>query len=91
MYTDCNGLFSESGSAFPNTAVKQLADAGVDLNKIVIGKPGIASDATNGGFMEPSELAQCIKQATANGWNAGGASRSAHISLDLNVNLSVQL
>lgn len=75
MYTDCEGLLTKSGSSFPNTAVMQLADAGVDLNKIVIGKPGIASDASDG-FLSTSTLASCVKQAQAKGWNAGGTSLS---------------
>lgn len=70
MYTDCEGLLTKSGSSFPNTAVMQIADAGVDLNKIVIGKPGIASDASDG-FLSTSTLASCVKQAQAKGWNAG--------------------
>ena len=73
MYTDCEGLLTKSGSSFPNTAVMQLADAGVDLNKIVIGKPGIASDASDG-FISTTTLASCVKQAQAKGWNAGGTS-----------------
>jgi chitinase len=39
-YTTCAGLLSQSSSAWPNTAVFQLAAGGVALNKIVIGKPG---------------------------------------------------
>ncbi|KZV72386.1 glycoside hydrolase family 18 protein [Peniophora sp. CONT] len=70
MYTDCEGLLTKSGSSFPNTAVMQLADAGVDINKIVIGKPGIASDASDG-FLSTTQLASCVKQAQAKGWNAG--------------------
>lgn len=73
MYTDCDGLIKKSHSDSPNTAVAQLAKAGVDINKIVIGKPGKASDATNG-YMSPSELASCVKQVQATGWNAGGVS-----------------
>lgn len=77
MYTDCEGLMTTSGSPFPNTAVMQLAKAGVDPDKIVIGKPGDASDANNG-YMSPAELAGCFKQAKAKGWNAGSASFSSY-------------
>ena len=73
MYTDCDGLISQSGSGAPNTAVLQIGQAGVDMNKIVIGKPGKASDADSGGYMSPSDIASCAKQAQDKGWNGGGA------------------
>ncbi|KAI0033508.1 glycoside hydrolase superfamily [Vararia minispora EC-137] len=70
MYTDCSGLLTNAGSSFPGTSVFQIAAAGVDLNKIVIGKPGKSSDASNG-FLSTAELAICVAQAQAKGWNAG--------------------
>jgi hypothetical protein len=39
MYTDCNGLLTQSASPFPNSALFQLASAGWVLDKLVIGKP----------------------------------------------------
>ncbi|VDB96175.1 unnamed protein product [Peniophora sp. CBMAI 1063] len=71
MYTDCDGLINQSGSDAPNTAVLQIAQAGVDMNKIVIGKLGKASDADNGGYMSPSDIASCAKLARDKGWNGG--------------------
>jgi hypothetical protein len=41
MYTDCNGLLTQSASPFPNTALFQLASAGWVANKLVIGKPAV--------------------------------------------------
>jgi hypothetical protein len=68
-YTSCAGLLTASSSAWPNTAVFQLAANGVALNKIVIGKPAIASDAENG-FVSTGSLATCVAQAKAQGWSA---------------------
>ena len=42
----------------------------MSINKLVIGKPGSAADATNG-FMDPATLGTCVAQAKAQGWNAG--------------------
>ena len=75
MYTDCDGLMTKSGSSEPKTSVMEIANAGVDLNKIVIGKPGEASDADNG-FIDPSQLANCVQQGKAKGWAGGSAFHS---------------
>lgn len=48
-----------------------IQQSGVDLQKLVIGKPGVIGDSTNGGFIDPTTLGGCIKQAVAKGWNAG--------------------
>lgn len=42
----------------------------VGKDKAVIGKPGTASDASNG-FMEADMLATCVAEAKGKGWNAG--------------------
>jgi hypothetical protein len=39
MYTDCNGLLTQSGSPFPGSSLFELASAGWPLDKLVIGKP----------------------------------------------------
>ena len=49
-------------------ALKTIADAGVSLNKLVIGKPAAAADATNG-FMDTSTLATCVAEAQTKGWS----------------------
>lgn len=59
-----------SGGAFPGSSVFEIAANGVDLNKLVIGKPGAAADATNG-FIDPATLGTCVDQAKAKGWSAG--------------------
>lgn len=69
-YTTCSGLLTASSSVWPQSALFQIAASGVALNKLVIGKPGISSDASNG-FIDPSVLAGCLAQAKAKGWSAG--------------------
>ena len=70
LYTDCEGLLNTSGGVFPGSSVFEIAANGVDLNKIVIGKPGSAADA-NDGFIDPATLGTCVEQAKAKGWAAG--------------------
>ncbi|KAI0749845.1 glycoside hydrolase superfamily [Daedaleopsis nitida] len=69
LYTDCEGLLNTSGGTFPGSSVFEIAANGVDLNKLVIGKPA-PGDATNG-IMDPALLGTCVDQATAKGWKAG--------------------
>lgn len=40
------------------------------MNKLVIGKPAAAKDATNG-LMDTTTLAGCLKDAKAKNWSAG--------------------
>jgi chitinase len=47
-----------------------MSSNGVELDKIVIGKPINAGAAANG-YMDTSTLSSCVKQAQAQGWNAG--------------------
>ena len=49
----------------------EIAASGVDMNKIVIGKPGTLQDANSGGFIDPAMLSTCLSQAMAGGWRAG--------------------
>ncbi|TFK85135.1 glycoside hydrolase family 18 protein [Polyporus arcularius HHB13444] len=70
LYTDCAGLIDAAGAPFAGSALFEIANNGVDLNKLVIGKPGGVTDATNG-FMDPATLGQCVAQAAARGWNGG--------------------
>ena len=70
LYLDCAGLIDTAGAPFTGSALFEIANNGVDLNKLVIGKPGGASDATNG-FIDPATLGTCIDQAVAKGWKGG--------------------
>ncbi|KAJ4481794.1 glycoside hydrolase [Lentinula lateritia] len=69
-YTTCAGLLTNSSSTWPESALFQIADSGIPLHKLVIGKPALTSDASNG-FMNTSTLANCLNTAKKSGWNAG--------------------
>lgn len=70
-YVDCNGLFVQSSSAWPQTSVFEIIASGVDPSKIVIGKPATTADASNG-FMDPATFAGCVSQNWGkNGWTGG--------------------
>ncbi|KAF9240657.1 glycoside hydrolase family 18 protein [Melanogaster broomeanus] len=69
-YTTCDGLLTTSSSAWPNSALFQIAASGINLDKLVIGKPATTGDASNG-YMDPSLLAQCVYEASQQGWDAG--------------------
>ncbi|EJC98495.1 glycoside hydrolase, partial [Fomitiporia mediterranea MF3/22] len=66
-YTDCDSLLTKSKT---KTSLFEIAGTGVDKNKLLIGKPATAADASNG-FMDTKTLAGCVKQAKDKGWNAG--------------------
>jgi len=68
VYTTCTGLLTKSGGAFPGSSVFEIHANGVSLNKIVIGKPAIKGDASNG-YMSPSTLASCLVMAKSMGWS----------------------
>ena len=44
-------LFLQSNGWCPSTSVKEIADFGVDLDKIIVGKPAATQDAYNTGFL----------------------------------------
>ncbi|PBK99462.1 glycoside hydrolase [Armillaria gallica] len=69
-YTTCTGLLTTSSSTWPKTALFQIANSGVPLAKLVIGKPATASDASSGS-MTTSTLATCLQTAKNQGWNGG--------------------
>ncbi|KAK0467058.1 glycoside hydrolase family 18 protein [Desarmillaria tabescens] len=69
-YTTCDGLLNTSSDTWNGTALFQIADNGVDLSKLVIGKPATASDASNG-YMDPDTLATCLATAKDRGWDGG--------------------
>ncbi|KZT09934.1 glycoside hydrolase family 18 protein [Laetiporus sulphureus 93-53] len=69
-YTTCSGLLNESSSTWPESALFQIADNGVSLDKLVIGKPATTGDASTG-YMAPATLAVCVEEAQSEGWDAG--------------------
>lgn len=48
---------------YANTSVQELVKSGVDVKKIIIGKPGIPSDITGTGWIDASFLGQYISRA----------------------------
>lgn len=66
-YTTCANLLTTSSATWPQSALFQIAAAGVPLSKLVIGKPATSSDANNG-YIAPATLASCLQQAKAQGW-----------------------
>ncbi|EJD39830.1 glycoside hydrolase [Auricularia subglabra TFB-10046 SS5] len=70
-YDTCETLLHESDGWFTGTSVFEIADSGVPLNKLVIGKPGAPEDATNTGYMHPADLGVCVTQAANEGWDGG--------------------
>ncbi|KAF5361886.1 hypothetical protein D9756_002352 [Leucocoprinus leucothites] len=69
-YTTCDNLLNTSSNTWPQSALFQIGNNGVPLNKLVIGKPGTSGDAGSG-FMSTSVLASCVQQAKNKGWNGG--------------------
>ncbi|KAI0741577.1 glycoside hydrolase family 18 protein [Daedaleopsis nitida] len=70
-YTTCDTLMNTSGGDWPNSAVFEIGASGVDVNKLVIGKPAQAAGDANNGYVAPETLATCVSEAKAKGWNAG--------------------
>ncbi|KAK0202175.1 hypothetical protein DFS33DRAFT_1386465 [Desarmillaria ectypa] len=58
-YAHCDGLLAASSSTWPETALFEIANNGIDLSKLVTGKPVASNDATNG-YMNTSMLATCL-------------------------------
>jgi len=76
LYSTCSHLVSSSpGGEFPHTSVGEIHKNGVSLDKLVIGKPALSSDADGSGdqgFMSSGSLKSCMNQAKEDlGWNAG--------------------
>ena len=70
MYTTCTNLLTESGGAWPKSSIFEIHSSGVDLNKLVIGKPALEAGDANNGYISPSTLATCLTTAKKNGWSA---------------------
>jgi len=64
QYDTYNELFvSASGTPFNGTAVLEIANRGVPLRKIVVGKPVLTTDLYNTGFVAQSDLGSWALQA----------------------------
>ena len=73
-YITCPSLLTQSlAHEFFNSSLFEIANpknANVSLDKLVIGKPTLAGDATNG-WMNLTTLGGCLEQAKAKNWDAG--------------------
>ena len=72
-YDTYTSLFVTSNGWATGTAVGQLVQAGVPLDKIVVGKPVTPADAANTGYVPASEFAAMIEQAGQNNLLPAGA------------------
>ncbi|KAI9328930.1 glycoside hydrolase [Obelidium mucronatum] len=70
-YETCQTLLFDSGTHTPGTALFQIAEMGVPLEKLVVGKPMHPNGTTSSGYMDSRYLATCIEQAKKYGWAAG--------------------
>ena len=70
-YTDCDSIVLKSSDKFPGTSLQEISQAGVPQQKLVLGKPGLPIDVTNGGYLPPDTLADCLKMGKDIGWNGG--------------------
>jgi len=72
-YEDYRGIFLDAGNckSFPGTSVREIAEYGVPVEKLVVGKPVTTSDASNGWVSGPN-LGSFVRQARDDfGWNSG--------------------
>ena len=69
-YTTCDTLLNTSGGTWPNSSLFEIHASGVDLAKLVIGKPALSAGDANNGYIDPSTLAGCLATAKNGGWSA---------------------
>ncbi len=62
-YATYEDIFTHSTGLYSNTSVQELVKSGIDVKKIIIGKPGIPSDITGTGWIDASLLGQYISRA----------------------------
>ena len=74
-YTTCKGLLTQSSSTWPKTSVFEIVASGVSANKLVIGKPALASGDANNGYISPATLATCVATAKKSGWSKFSSKR----------------
>lgn len=60
MYTTCENLITKMND--DNPALMEIVANGVPIEKLVVGKPAVADDASNG-YISPTELGKCLAQA----------------------------
>ena len=66
-YSTYQSLFLTSDGWATGTAVQQIVDKGIPLEKIVVGKPVTQGDAANTGYVAPDALAGIFSEARQSG------------------------
>ncbi|KAH8922440.1 glycoside hydrolase family 18 protein [Atractiella rhizophila] len=69
-YTTCDSLLHTSAAIEPHTSIFEMAARGIDLNKLVLGKPASTGSASSG-YVSPDVLSGCVAEAKASGYSAG--------------------
>jgi len=73
-YTTYQGIFTSSASdcgVFPGTSVAEINSQGVPLSQIVVGKPTMTNEASNG-YVDGNTLGGFVSQASGDiNWNTG--------------------
>lgn len=62
-YDSYNELFIAATSTFSGTSVKEIIQRGIPSNKIIVGKPVTAADASNTGWVNTSDLGKWVNMA----------------------------
>lgn len=70
LYETCDSLLTTSGGAYPQSSLFEINKNGVPKKRLVVGKIATSADGSSG-YMDPSTLGQCLKQAKTHSWNAG--------------------
>lgn len=70
-YQTYQTLFRTSDGWASGTSVYEMAAKGIDLNKIVVGKPVTRGDVVNTGYIDVGPLAGMLRQGRSGGWNGG--------------------
>jgi len=71
-YDTYEKLFLTSGGYFPGTSVREIFQRGIPLQKIIVGKPALQSDAYNTGYMDRNVLAAAVIRGFKEGKWFGG-------------------
>jgi chitinase len=62
-YANYNEIFIQAAGEYQGTAVSELIRTGIDQKKIVVGKPVTPTDATSGGWIDPSVVGEAVSRA----------------------------
>ncbi|CDZ97380.1 Polyadenylation factor I complex, subunit, Yth1 (CPSF subunit) [Phaffia rhodozyma] len=71
-YTDCQGLLYTSSSTYPGSSLFEIANQGIPIEKLLIGKPSTSAQASNG-YMSSDLMASCLSEALSTANASGGS------------------